>query len=701
MKKKRATKEKKFSLPSFFTKEAFIVAGLLVLALILRLIYLAHLKVNDPSFYLPPDGTDMLTYHNYAKQILSGTFGKEPYYYGPLYSYFLALVYKIFGIDPYIARLIQMLLGVATSFLIYLIAKKVFNKAVALISISISIFYGMFYIHEGVLLMESLVTFLNTLSIFLLLRTEDNPSYKNIALSGIAIGLSALARANILLFVPLILIWLLIPHPFSLIPLKKFAFLCLVIALIISPATIRNYLTSGRFVLISTNGPVSLWIGNNPYAEGWFAYPPPEYSNEMSRKAIEKGDKAYTEEVLRFAKEYPGQFFGLLFNKFLLFWDRGEIENNISYTFQKGYSFLFKFPLILGFVILSPLALLGILLSLRKQRCLLLQLAVFSFMIAIVLIFITARYRISILPLLIVFASFAIYWWYEKLRKKRFGTILLSISLLFLSLSLSYSQSLKGRFYPIIHPEGIHIERNGKVTIKDNTSYWPGKKSFVLQNPENIIKKEIAIKEDIINFREAILSFMYFSEERAELAININDKVTIPATIDSGTGLIAGYQTRIGHGILKKGINTITIKPLGGKINILVDETYTFKRSWLQTKKGWKRLKDGEYMVWLSLSEESSIDKEAWVAQCYDWAKLYLSSQLYNEAAIDLKLALMLTSPNNKERLLSLHTDLCRLYYETGKIDGAIEECKKIIAIDPINVQAHNNLIGLQKMLDK
>ncbi|MBU2461909.1 hypothetical protein KKH65_03415, partial [bacterium] len=73
MKKKRATKEKKFSLPSFFTKETIVVSALLLLALILRLIYLSHLKTNDPSFYLPTSGTDMLTYHNYALQILSGT----------------------------------------------------------------------------------------------------------------------------------------------------------------------------------------------------------------------------------------------------------------------------------------------------------------------------------------------------------------------------------------------------------------------------------------------------------------------------------------------------------------------------------------------------------------------------------------------------------------------------------------------------
>ncbi|MEW6680659.1 MAG: hypothetical protein AB1297_06575, partial [bacterium] len=76
-------------------REIIIVSLLLLVALIFRLIYLSSLKANDPSFYNPSLGTDMLTYNNYAKQILNGTFSsKEPYYYGPLYFYFLALIYK-------------------------------------------------------------------------------------------------------------------------------------------------------------------------------------------------------------------------------------------------------------------------------------------------------------------------------------------------------------------------------------------------------------------------------------------------------------------------------------------------------------------------------------------------------------------------------------------------------------------------------
>jgi hypothetical protein len=42
-------------------KEVFVVAGLLLLAFILRLVYLSHLKVNDSYFYQPTPCSPIIT----------------------------------------------------------------------------------------------------------------------------------------------------------------------------------------------------------------------------------------------------------------------------------------------------------------------------------------------------------------------------------------------------------------------------------------------------------------------------------------------------------------------------------------------------------------------------------------------------------------------------------------------------------------
>ncbi|MDI6751241.1 MAG: glycosyltransferase family 39 protein [bacterium] len=148
MKKKKKKQELTANEHKWENIEVIVVAGLLLLSFILRLIYLAHLKANDPYFYQPQAGTDMLDYHTAAHAVLNGTLPNSPYYAGPFYYHFLALIYRIFGADQYIIRLIQTMLGVATFLLIYLIAKKVFNKPVALISLFISVFYSIFYIYR-------------------------------------------------------------------------------------------------------------------------------------------------------------------------------------------------------------------------------------------------------------------------------------------------------------------------------------------------------------------------------------------------------------------------------------------------------------------------------------------------------------------------------------------------------------------------
>ncbi len=674
----------------------------------------------------------MLTYDNYAKQILDGTFSnKEPYYYGPLYFYFLALIYKIFGIDAGIARLIQMLLGVLTTFLTYFIAKKVFNKTVGYISLIISILYGMFYIHEGVLLMESLVTFLNILTVFLLLRVQDNPSYKNFTYSGISLGLSALARANILLFVPFILIWMLKNSKLKTqnSKLLKYGFLCLITLLTISPATIRNYLASGKFVLISTNGPVSLWIGNNPYASGEFKYPPSPYNEMIAEKVKEKGEKVYIGEVVSFIKKEPKAFIKLLFKKFLLFWSSYEIDNNLNSLIQRNYSTLLKLPIFLGFGSVGILALVGIILSIKfSRKPFLLYVFLFSGVSAIVIIFVLGRYKICFLPIFIVFAGFALYWWYEKIREKKTSLILLSLIPLFFSSCLVYSQAISNKLYPFIQSAGFHIKEDKRVIIKDNNSLV-GYGRVSLNNHQDAIRKDLVIKEVLSGYKEARIAFNYgASGDTGLFVITINNKEEIPIKPMITRGLMAYCEVRFMANLLKQGINTIILKQLKeGNVSIVVDESSNFKRSYIGKEGDWKRLRKGEYMIWLTLYQETSID---WAKEYYNYGMTFFANELYESAIDSFKKSLEFDPRqceiysrlglsyeikrefdnaietykagirlfSDKNILLDLHNSLARVYYAQGKIREAIEECQKILAISPGNNQAYNNLQNLKKL---
>jgi hypothetical protein len=44
-------------------------------------------------------------------------------------------------------------------------------------------------------------------------------------------------------------------------------------AIVVLPWTIRNYVQFNKFILVSNNGGVNFWMGNNPNAYGGFYFP--------------------------------------------------------------------------------------------------------------------------------------------------------------------------------------------------------------------------------------------------------------------------------------------------------------------------------------------------------------------------------------------------------------------------------------------
>jgi 4-amino-4-deoxy-L-arabinose transferase-like glycosyltransferase len=578
-------------------KETFIVAILLFVGFIIRFLHLSSIETTDPAFYKLPYGTDMVIYDKFAQNILKGDH-PAPYYYCPLYSYFLALIYLLFGHNLYIARFVQMILGVLTLFLIYLITKRVFGKVAGFTALVIAVLYNMFVLHEGLLLIAALATFLNALSLFLLLRTEDGVSYRNVALAGIAIGLSALARANILLFVPFIFVWMLLTERRTQNAILNFGFLCLTILLTISPATMMNYISSKRFILISTNGPGNLWIGNNENADGKFAnYAPPP---DLAKRLAEIGDRAYIEDVIRFVKEKPADFIRLLFRKFLLFWGAFEVANNMNYEQIKSYSPVMRLPIFLGFGTVIPFALLGIFLSAKNRSALLLHLFLFSFMVATLIFFVLARYRISALPGFIPFAGFGVISLYKKIREKSYKPLSISVLILMLSSLLVHQKQIVNLCVPILHPEGIHKEEKGRLVIRDTSTEWEGGDAVVIGR-EEMVKKELVVKEDFSK-KKITLFFKYGTDRPGKVLLNVNDKVTAEIELGFTKGLIKSKTLELDQRILNKGINSFTFRPEGELLFALCyDTSYSFGRSYRFCNGEWKRIKRGEFLVWLCL----------------------------------------------------------------------------------------------------
>lgn len=125
-------------------RESLYLFLVLAVALAARLIHL-NSDASYPPFDIPLGGH--AAYVKTVLKIIDGDiFGENEIFYdnSPIYSYILAGMFKIFGIDFYGIRFAQILIGSINCCLIALISRHYFGMTAALISGGIASFYGPF-----------------------------------------------------------------------------------------------------------------------------------------------------------------------------------------------------------------------------------------------------------------------------------------------------------------------------------------------------------------------------------------------------------------------------------------------------------------------------------------------------------------------------------------------------------------------------
>ncbi len=267
-----------------------------LIALILRSFYLFHIS-SWPSFEFPQVDAG---YHDaWGRAIATGDWHfsevhdvarvqETSFFRPPGHPYLLAIGYSVFGPSYWVPRILQSVLGLLSLIIAFVIAKRWFGKGLACFwALAFSTYWGFIYF-EGELLEPSLLIFCDLLLIYFLgatISTKKNLRGGAFAfMAGVAMGVHAVTRPNILLFAPVAVIWLSWtygsryrkkgPWLFSSLFVRRFwsdaVALTLGTCLIVFACTARNYFISGDFVLVSSNGGVNLYIGNNDNANGLF-----------------------------------------------------------------------------------------------------------------------------------------------------------------------------------------------------------------------------------------------------------------------------------------------------------------------------------------------------------------------------------------------------------------------------------------------
>lgn len=377
--------------------------GLGLLALAVRVFYLLESSGNPFRRHLILDAA---FYDQWARALAAGQgFGSGPFLQAPLYPYFLAGVYAIFGPHAGAALWIQALLGAATVSCAALVAGRIWGRGGAIAAGLLLALYrpGIFY--TGVLLVPVVVTFLLALA---LLFAPRRP-----LAAGLCVGAAGLAHP---LAVPGGLVALVgglwaeratsaarAPEWRS---LRRPVLMALLgTALGIAPATIHNLAAGGGFVPIATNSGLNLFIGNGPTASGYFT-PPPGLGRdedlhglrEASRLAGRPLDPAaasrfWSERATAAMAARPGRAALLFLRKVYLFLHAYETPQVESLDFEKRYSLALRVPFLPGWALLAALAAVAVYLDRRGRFVLAMLAAVGSIALATALFFVTARFR--------------------------------------------------------------------------------------------------------------------------------------------------------------------------------------------------------------------------------------------------------------------------------------------------------------------
>jgi len=146
-----------------------------ILAFGIKFIYLLGIK-GLPFFEFP-----------FADALYNLDWAKAPFFRAPLYPFFLSLLIKVFGKDLFVLRIIQIFIGSLSCILIYLLARRLFNSKVAILSAIFACFYAPLIFFDAEFLDTFFIIFFNIISVYILIYAHGRPSIYRFFLSGIII----------------------------------------------------------------------------------------------------------------------------------------------------------------------------------------------------------------------------------------------------------------------------------------------------------------------------------------------------------------------------------------------------------------------------------------------------------------------------------------------------------------------------------
>ena len=410
---------------------------ILAVAGLVRLLYLGFFLASPLHGY---HFADHIYYRNWGLQIVRGNwFGEEVFEQGPLYAYFLAMAFQL-GLSETLVLVVQLLIGLVTPILIYESGRRLFDQKTALLAGLLVGAYGPLVFYECMLMKSFLLPLLTAGVLYCSLRYQEKLRPGWLCVVGVLIGLACLVREN---------------HVLYLVPMSGWIWWCgagassqeavridswrrglhlgvLIggLALVILPVTLRNYAVAGEWVPVTSGGGEVLYLAHGPEANGYFhtvpfVKPSPWREHEDFRVEANRrtGKSLSHAEASRFWREAawdevrrdPGRSLLLTFLKGRIFFHDLEVPDSADYKLWRNYVPPLWILPTFGWCI--GLGLLGCVVCLRIPGNYQLVLGLIAVhLVSVLVTYNFGRFRIGMLPLLLLMAAHGMMWLSHGLR---------------------------------------------------------------------------------------------------------------------------------------------------------------------------------------------------------------------------------------------------------------------------------------------
>jgi tetratricopeptide (TPR) repeat protein len=345
----------------------------------------------------------------------------------PGYPWVLAAVYRASGGSYLAPRVLQCALGLLACVLAWSLGRRWLGEPEGLLAAAALALHWVVLYFETELHPTALVICLLLGAAHALGRWTERPGARSALAAGLALGCAALVRPNALFVLLAALIWLLWNGRRRGARVgASIAALVGAAGLAIAPATVRNLAVAGDPVLISSNAGINLYIGNNERANGLVAAHLPGVGRfdtcfdypDLVRRVEKKEGRAlrdsevsawFTRRALDWIASNPGRAARLTGRKALLFFGPGEVAHNKELLLERAHSAVLR-RLPAPFALVLALAVVGLWSATRRPGArrdvaLLLALVVLAWFLSVLPFFAAARYRVPVLPPLLLLGA--------------------------------------------------------------------------------------------------------------------------------------------------------------------------------------------------------------------------------------------------------------------------------------------------------